>query len=178
MAITRSKAANRNGNVDIHNLVQDWWGSAQIPYVAHAFLNNGAIIRLRPEISSDASNSAASHPDQQYWRIFNGGNHAAAVAAVANSIAGAGGVGNISRIDIDCKLMPCASNAQSCLYAVPALMRNLYGLVNIPLRIFSHADEGVGGDGSSKRVITTNSSSNPAQLLVAYNAHDGWSWTP
>jgi hypothetical protein len=178
MAVARSKAANQHGNVNIHTLVQNWWSSPQIPYVAHAFLNNGAIICLRPSISTAASNSAASHPDQQYWRVFTGGNHAAAAQAVTNSIAGAGGVANIARIDIDCKLMPCNANAHSCLYAVPALMRNLYGINNTPLRMFSHADEGMGGGGSSKRVITTNTSATPDQLLVAYNAHDGWGWTP
>lgn len=178
MPIARSKVANQHGNIDIHALVKDWWNAPDISYVAHAFLNNGAIIRLRPAVSSGASNSPASHPDQQYWRVFDGGKHAIAVGTVKSSIAVAGGVANIARIDIDCKLMPCASSAHSCLYAVPSLMRNLYLMQNIPIRMFSHANEGVGNGGSTKRVITTHTSASVDQLLSAYNAHDGWGWVP
>jgi len=175
MPVSRSKAASRNGLIDIHATVADWYQAVDIPYIAHAFLANGTIVCIRPTLRTPAGNAAAGHPDQLYWRAFNGGNHAVAVAAVTNSIAAAG-VANITRIDIDCKLMPC-TGVNGCFVAVPALMRNLYGLANVPLRIFSHANENMGGNGSSKRVITTTSAAGAVALTNAYNAHDGWGWT-
>jgi hypothetical protein len=179
MALRRSKLACRSGNIDIYATVQGWWGTAQIPYVAHAFLANGTIIRLRPTLSAGADNRPANHPDQQYWRTLSRNGHASAVATITNAIAAAGGVANIASIDIDCKLMPCNGDDHGCLYAVPALMRNLYALNNVPLRIFSHADENMGGAGSSKRVITTSTAAVGHDAATnAYNLHDGWGWVP
>src|SRR4051794_25620894 len=105
MAVQRSKAASTHGTVNIHTLVQDWYNAAEVWYVAHAFLNNGAIVCLRPAISSGASNSPASHPDQSYWRTLVTNKPAQAVTAITNAV---GPIRNsITRIDIDCKLMPC-----------------------------------------------------------------------
>ncbi|GAB7528383.1 hypothetical protein PS3A_07910 [Pseudomonas sp. 3A(2025)] len=177
MSVKRSKEANTYRTINIHNVVGDWYNSTQIPYIAHAFVKGGGIVCLSPAVTSGASNKAASHPDQQYWRIFNSGR-SSAVSSVIQGIASAGGVSKIERIDIDCKLMPCNSSDHACLYAVPALMRTLYGLNNIDLRIFSHADENMGSGGSSKRVILTNTSADSTRLDNDYNLHQGWGWTP
>jgi hypothetical protein len=175
MAVTRSKAASTNGNINIWALVANWYNDPQIWYVAHAFLNNGTIVRLRPAISAAASNSAASHPDQAYWRILTQ-NVPLRVQAIVNSVGPI--MGNIARIDIDCKLMPCDSQYTGCLYQVPAFMVNLYNLNGIPIRFFSHADENMGGGGSSRRVISTTTGVANAVLTTAYNNHDGWGWVP
>ncbi|WP_146016082.1 MULTISPECIES: hypothetical protein [Pseudomonas] len=178
MALRRSKAACTSGNVNIHNTVQTWWNAPQISYVAHAYLANGTIVCLRPPLSAGANNQPANHPDQQYWRTLGQNGAVAAIAAITNAIAGAGGVGNITSIDIDCKLMPCTGQ-HGCLYSVPTLMRTLYGLNNTPLRIFSHADENMGGGASSKRVILSSTAvATNAATLVTYNQHDGWGWVP
>ena len=178
MAVNRSKAASGN----IWTVVGAWYNHTQVPYVAHAYLANGNIIQLRPPVFGSAGNNANNHPDQRYWREYDGGHHQTAVLSITQAIQGAGGVANIRLIDIDCKLMPCAAGNQSCLFAVPALMRNYYRLNNIPLRIFSHADENMGGQGtghgSSKRVIQCNTSDTTQVLTAAYNNHDGWGWIP
>jgi hypothetical protein len=183
MALARSKAACRAGGVDIHATVGGWHTHGQVPYVAHAFLTGGGTICLRQPIAGAAGGANANnHPDQLYWRGFDGGRHQIAIAEVANAIAAAGGVGQITRIEIDCKLMPCDAGPQSCLFAVPAFARNLYGLNNKPLVIFSHADENMGGGGtghgSSKRVIHCNTGNTQEQLRAAYDNHDGWGWVP
>jgi hypothetical protein len=174
MAINRSKAASGN----IWNVVHDWYCDREVPYVAHAYLANGNIIQLRAPLSCAASTRSNNHPDQLYWRSFDGGLHQIAVRGIGQSIAAAGGVANIRSIDIDCKLTTCCDSDQSCLYAVPSYMRNYYQLNNIALRIFSHADENMGGAGTSKRVIQCVTSDNATALLAAYNYHDGWSWVP
>ncbi len=175
MAVQRSKAASTHGNINIWALVADWYQAAQVWYVAHAFLNNGGIVRLRPAISAVASNSSASHPDQQYWRVLTQ-NVPQRVNAIVNSLGPI--MGTIARIDIDCKLMPCNSQFTGCLYQVPAFMANLYNLNGIPIRFFSHADEGMGGGLSTKRVISTTTGVANGVLTTAYNNHDGWGWVP
>jgi hypothetical protein len=175
MAVTRSKQASRYGAIDIYTTVGDWWQDVDVPYVAHAFLDNGVILRLRNVLRLPANNSAASHPDQQYWRTItqNGASRVQSIWNIVNPVRD-----NIIRIDIDCKLMPCATANTSCLYQVPAFINNLYGLNNVPLRMFSHADENMGGAGTSKRVVQCRSGVPGADLLAAYNDHDGWSWAP
>jgi len=175
MAIIRSKQASSYGTINIHTTVADWWQDVDVPYVAHAFLNNGVILRVRDVLRLTANNSAASHPDQQYWRAItqNGASRVQSVWNIVNPVRA-----NIIRIDIDCKLMPCATANTSCLYQVPAFINNLYGLNNMPLRIFSHADENMGGGGSSKRVVLCMSGATSGNLLTAYNNHDGWGWAP
>jgi len=167
MAVQRSKAASTFGNVNIHTLVQNWYQDAQVWYVAHAFLNNGSIVCLRPAISAAASNSPASHPDQSYWRTLVLNQAPRAVQAITNSV---GAIqGNIARIDIDCKLMPCNSQYTGCLYQVPAFMVNFYGLNGIAVRMFSHADENMGGNGtghlSSKRVVSCTTGAAPRSVV-------------
>jgi hypothetical protein len=179
MPIQRSKVASAHGNVDIHDLVEDWWQDVEISYVAHAFLRNGEIVRLRPKISARANNSPASHPDQAYWRNLDK-NKARAVPAILNAVDSIRA--NVVRIEIDCKLMPCNERQTGCLYQVPALMVKYYKLSGIPLRIFSHADEHMGGSGtghpSTKRVITCTTGDTEGALTIAYSNHDGWGWVP
>lgn len=178
MAVQRSKAASTQGNVNIYTLTQDWYQTAQVGYVAHAFLNNGGIVCLRPPVWAAASNSPASHPDQSYWRTLVQNQAPRAIQAVTNSVNAIRGT--IARIDIDCKLMPCNGQFAGCLYQVPAFMIQYYGLNAIPLRIFSHADENMGGGGtgntSSKRVISCTTGATNAALGTAYDNHDGWGW--
>jgi hypothetical protein len=180
MPVQRSKAASTQGNVNIYTLTQNWYQTTQVGYVAHAFLNNGGIVCLRPVVSAAASNSPASHPDQSYWRVLVQNQAPQAVTAVTNSVNAIRP--NIVRIDIDCKLMPCNGQYAGCLYQVPAFMAQYYGLNGVPLRIFSHANENMGGGGtgntSSKRVIACTVGDANATLTNAYNNHDGWGWVP
>ncbi len=179
MSVQRSKAASKHGTVDIHTLVRDWYADVAVPYVAHAFLNDGTIVRCGPVVSAAASNQVSAHPDQKYWRTIVTNQGQMANAAVTAALQGVT-IANITRIDIDCKLMPCNNGNNSCLFQVSAAMRGLHGLANIPLRIFSHADENMAGAGSgdtsTKRVIICNTNSTNLQLTAAYNAHDGWGW--
>lgn len=57
-------------------------------------------------------------------------------------------------------------------------MANLYNLNGIPIRFFPHADEGMGGGLSTKRVISTTTGVANGVLTAAYNNHDGWGWVP
>lgn len=61
-------------------------------------------------------------------------------------------------------------------------MVNFYNLNGIPFRMFSHADENMGGGGtgnqSSKRVVSATTGAANAALAAAYNNHDGWGWVP
>src|SRR5262249_31939218 len=113
-----------------------------------------------------------NHPDQLFWITPNG----VLIPGITNVINARGGVQQIQRIEIDCTLMPCNVGLNSCLVRVPQLIQN-YGFNGIPLRIFSHRDEGMGGAGqSSKRMIMTTSNANAGALQAAYNAHTDWSW--
>jgi hypothetical protein len=90
------------------------------------------ILRLRDVVRLPANNSAASHPDQQYWRIITQNG---------------------------------ASRVQS-----------VWNIVN-PMRA-NIIREHMGGGGSSKRVVLCRSGATSADLLTAYNNHDGCGWAP
>lgn len=145
----------------IYNQVQGWWNNGgNIQYRAHAIIAGPAAISLGNTLAIAAGGGPAQHPDQQYW--LN------AVAAPHGTI----------RIEIDCTLMPCGTEFNGCLFQVPRLMRQA-GFANIDLRIFSHRDEGLGGNvSSSKRYIACNSSDNNGLLIEAMNEQDGWGWVP
>lgn len=144
----------------IYNQVNGWWNNAgAIQYIAHAITAGPNAANLGAAIAVAAGGGPNQHPDQQYWQ------NAPAV------------IPGILRIEIDCTLMPCDGQFNGCLYRVPYLLRQA-GFANIPLRIFSHRDENMGGNGSSKRVIYCNSSDNNATLTDAMARHDDWGWVP
>ena len=146
----------------IYNLTNGWWVNAgAIQYVAHGITAAHAAVNLGPVLAIAAGGGPNQHPDQQYWQ-----GHAPP--------AGAAG---FVRIEIDCTLTPCTGQFDGCLYRVPYLLRQA-GYANVPLRIFSHREEGMGGGGSSKRYITCNSADQNAALTVAMNNHDDWGWVP
>jgi hypothetical protein len=160
----------------IYNAVQNWYQhGGGVNYIAHAIIAGPQAIQLRPATNAAGiGGSPGNHPDQLYWATPGG----ILIAAITNSIAAAGGVAAILRIEIDCTLMPCNVALNSCLNRVPLLIQ-AYGFAGIPLRIFSHRDEGVAGAGeSSKRVIQTNSAAAVPALATAYAANADWSWIP
>jgi hypothetical protein len=189
MPINRSK----NQSQVIYNTVANpgsatvratgWYESTEIPYVAHAYLRNNTIVQLAPPLYGTAGNKSRScdHPDQHYWLRYHGDLTPTANAAVKATIDRVG-LENIISVDIDCKLLPCSTGHNCCVYAVPAFMAAKHGLKSIPLRIFSHANEQLGGGGtghtSSKRVILCNTGQTQPDLMNAYNHHDGWGWVP
>ena len=161
----------------IYPTVQDWYtNTGGVRYVAHAITAGTPPVarQLRtPQTGGAPGASPASHPDQVYWSTSQYLD-----AAIQNTITQAGGVAAILRIEIDCSLMPCSTQNTSCLYQVPRLI-NRYGFTNVPLRIYSHRDEAMGGgNASSKRVIICRSGDNNTALLAAYNANTDWSWAP
>jgi hypothetical protein len=161
----------------IYNVVSNWHHhGGGVNYVAHAITAGPTAHRLRAvQNVGGLGGTPSNHPDQLYWATTPGG---LTIAAITNAINAAGGLGAIVRIEIDCTLMPCNVAANCCLLRVPALIQN-YGFGAVPLRIFSHRDEGVGGGGeSSKRMIQTTATAAAGALNAAYNANTDWAWTP
>jgi hypothetical protein len=144
----------------IYALVGDLWeNNGSIQYVAHAITAGGTATRLR-DVIEGSGKGPANHPDQLYWDSKR-------IAKVAG----------VQRIEIDCTLMPCDGEFDGCLFRVPALVAAC-GYANIPLRIFSHRDEGAGGGGSTKRYFLCNTGQKNAELKAAFAQHGGWGWTP
>jgi hypothetical protein len=140
------------------------------------------VTRLADVLSLPASDSPDYHPDQQYWKVSPKKGPAKAKDGIKAALLVAAGPGGLARIEIDCKLMPCYVKGAftKCTFQVPAILRNLYGLRNTTLWIFSHANENMGGgaDTSSKRRIVCNTGDDNDRLAAAYLANDGWGWVP
>jgi hypothetical protein len=160
----------------IFDAVSDFNG-AGVKYIAHLIDQNGKAYPLGPETTGQGNqNQTANHPDQSFW----GGNQNTIKKALEKA------QGSISRIEIDCTLLPCDAQYTGCLYRVPLLikdhfqaLRNMKGfsLVNnvdpakIPLRIFSHRREN-----QPIRVIFCLSGDSRADLTTAYANRDEWFW--
>jgi hypothetical protein len=160
----------------IYDAVSDFDG-AGVKYIAHLIDQNGKAYPLGPEtVGQGNQNQAANHPDQSFW----GGNRNTIKKALEKA------EGSISRIEIDCTLLPCGAQYTGCLYRAPLLikehfqaLRNTRGfnLLNnidpgkIPLRVFSHRMEN-----QPIKVIFCLSGDSRDDLTTAYDNSEEWLW--
>ncbi len=170
----------------IYGNVSDFNEGGSVKYMAHLVTQglgqNCRAYALGTE-TTGSGGTPSNHPDQVYWegkmnRLRN---------AIQNSASN--NAPSISRIEIDCTLLPCDGQYDGCLYRVPALIRGLlnslkaltgqerFALIantdpgKIPLRIFSHRPE----NEPPKVIFCTIGDSNQ-QLQTAYANRDSWIW--
>lgn len=159
----------------IYNLVSTWHvNEGGVNYVAHLITRSDPFaFRLgEPLLGEKPGSSPPNHPDQVFWGRNN-------QTSIKKALAQAGQLRAVERIEIDCSLLPCDTNRNfSCLYRVPRLIL-AWGFTNVPLRIFSHRNEGLGGlNASAGRVIECNTEDGQLALRNAYGANRDWSWVP
>jgi len=146
----------------IYGTVWGWWTNlGGVSYIAHA-VTKANVVRLGA-VQEGTGGKPTNHPDQVFWR-----------RAVNNPPAAA----TVLRIEIDCSLMPCDTGDDCCLYKVPQLIVGVGpGYDNMPLRIFSHRNEGMGpNELQNKRMFSCKSSDDKNALRAAYNQHQNWFW--
>lgn len=166
MALKRAKRR------DIYDVTRDFYMGGNVRYVAHAVLENGTAILLRPTLTSTVGRNAFSHPDQEYWRT--------GVVAITNAIRNHSQ--DVKRIEIDCTLMPCTGQ-NGCTDNVPSLICKNYPMLrDKALRVFSHRGEFPTTDPSqpvecTKRYFDTTVSKG-TNHVISYNGHKGWGWVP
>ncbi len=162
----------------IYNAVSGYDAGGSVTYIAHLVTRAGDAYHLGAETTGDGG-SPADHPDQQYWLA----NRARIKTALTNA------AGSISRIEIDCTLMPCDGQYGGCLFQVPLAIkahltalktevgRGRFALLDavildkIPLRIFSHRREN-----RASQVIFCLVGDGRQALIDAYAASEEWLW--
>lgn len=164
-----SNYSRSKGNKKIYDVVHEWYASTDIPYVAHIITKSGDVERLGVVKRCQATDNTSFHPDQLFWKENKSG-----IITKLERL----GLGNVSHIEIDCKLLPCNVMGTGCLYKVPSLMRDC-GLINVDVLIFSHKEEFIAKIGiSSKKKICINTKFDNTTLSNAYSAMEGWGWVP
>jgi hypothetical protein len=164
----------------LYATVSDFTKKGSVKYMAHLIDRNGVAYEIGSE-TSGTGGTPSNHPDQQYWQGKSSKLRNALTSANAS----------ISRIEIDCTLLPCDGKYNGCLYRVPYLIRELltglktekgkgrFTLLDtidpdkIPLRIFSHKPEN-----EPSKVIFCLVGDSQQQLEAAYDSRDGWVWVP
>lgn len=151
----------------IYDLVQTYYQpKGEVHYVAHAILADGRIIRLgEPTHTPDEGNTKVpkNHPDRIFWQRN----------AMAHKDVGA----EVASIEIDCSLLPCEQQFNGCLYFVPAAIKDLGYPEGIPVRMYSHRDQGIAKKGeSTKRVVKCAVGASRDELTKAFEAVEDWSW--
>lgn len=160
----------------LYNYVQDYNSGGNVRYVAHLIDRAGNATRLGDEKTGNGG-IPANHPDQVYWS-----DNGARINAAFGNVQG----GGISRIEIDCTLMPCDGQFTGCLFRVPHKIRDLINQLraqngnhvnanfitdNLPLRIFSHRPE----NAPSQVIFCTLGDTND-QLITAMANKEEWMW--
>lgn len=143
----------------------------KVHYVAHAIMSNGKAVALGDEVDTSTGGSTKNHPDQKFWNETTVPTLAKLREKCGDRNA------TITRIEIDCTLMPCDGEWDGCTFVVPALVNRVYP--STPLRIFSHRDESVArpGSTSTKRYFECRSNDGNEALKRALKDHGGWGWT-
>ncbi|MDF3980460.1 hypothetical protein P3W24_00340 [Luteibacter sp. PPL201] len=156
----------------IYPVVHDFYeNDGKVHYIAHAIMSNGVAIKLGNESDNSTGGSTRSHPDQKFWSE----NTLPSLAKLREKCGL--GTATITRIEIDCTLMPCDGQWDGCTFVVPTLVNRVYP--STPLRIFSHRDEKVAqpGSTSTKRYFDCRSNDTNDALKTALGNHGGWGWT-